>query len=116
MAADGKLRGPGIMSADPCPKRETMKRLARAALAVLLPSALCAQQLTIAGTSATPGSTAYGRFDIPAGTDSATWVPFAIVRGAKPGKTVAILSGAHGTEYASIIAAQRVIPRIDAYK
>jgi predicted deacylase len=32
----------------------------------------------------------------------------------KAGKTVAVLSGAHGTEYASIVAAQRVIPRIDA--
>lgn len=55
----------------------------------------------------------YTRIDIAAGIDSATWVPVATIRGARPGKTVAVLSGAHGTEYASIVAAQGVIPRID---
>ena len=55
----------------------------------------------------------YTRIEIAAGNDSATWVPVATINGARPGKTVAILSGAHGTEYASILAAQRVIPRID---
>jgi predicted deacylase len=55
----------------------------------------------------------YTRLDIAAGSDSATWVPVATIRGATPGKTVAVLSGAHGTEYASIVAAQRVVPRID---
>jgi len=55
----------------------------------------------------------YTRIDVPAGVDSATWVPVATIHGARPGQTVAILSGAHGTEYASIIAAQGVIPRID---
>ena len=62
-----------------------------------------------------PGVT-YTRIDIAAGVDSATWVPVATIRGAKAGKTVAILSGAHGTEYASIVAAQGVIPRIDPAK
>jgi len=93
-----------------------MKRLTSTVLALLLPAAVCAQSLTIAGTSAAPGSTAYGRLDVPAGSDSATFIPFALIQGAKPGKTVAILSGAHGTEYASILAAQRVIPRIDPAK
>jgi hypothetical protein len=59
-----------------------------------------------------PGVT-YTRIDIAAGVDAATWVPVATIRGARPGKTVAVLSGAHGTEYASIVAAQGVIPRID---
>ena len=90
-----------------------MKRFSSIALALALPAAVCAQSLNIAGTSAAPGSTAFGRLDIPAGSDSATFIPFAIIQGAKPGKTVAILSGAHGTEYTSIIAAQRVIPQID---
>ncbi len=93
-----------------------MQRLASSFLSLLLPISLCGQSLTIAGTSAVPGSTAYGRFDVAAGSDSATWVPFAIIQGSKPGKTVAVLSGAHGTEYASIIAAQQVIPRIDPTK
>jgi uncharacterized protein len=58
----------------------------------------------------------YTRINIQAGSDSATWVPVATIQGAKLGKTLAILSGAHGTEYASIIAAQGVIPRIDPTK
>ena len=60
----------------------------------------------------TPG-VSYTRIEIPGGVDSATWVPVATIQGARQGKTVAILSGAHGTEYASIIAAQGVIPRIN---
>ena len=65
--------------------------------------------------SQAPGVT-YTRIDVQAGSDSATWVPVATIQGAKPGKTVAILSGAHGTEYTSIIAAQGVIRRIDPSK
>jgi predicted deacylase len=71
--------------------------------------------LAFTAQAQTPG-VYYTRIDIPAAGDSATWVPVATIQGAKPGKTVAILSGAHGTEYASIIAAQRVIPRIDPTK
>ncbi len=87
----------------------------RALLAGLCIAApLGAQTFTVGSTTAAAGQVAYGRLEIPAGVDSATFIPFAIVRGAKAGRTVAILSGAHGTEYASIVAAQRVIPRIDA--
>lgn len=77
---------------------------------------LGAQTFTVGSTTAAAGQAAYGRLEIPAGVDSATFIPFAIIRGVRAGKTVAILSGAHGTEYASIVAAQRVIPRIDAAK
>lgn len=90
---------------------------ARALLFVLLVAApVGAQTLTVGSTVAIAGQVVYGRLDIAAGVDSATFVPFAIISGPKAGKTVAILSGAHGTEYASIVAAQRVIPRIDATK
>ena len=87
----------------------------RALLAALfLAAPLGAQTLTVGSTTVTAGQVAYGRLEIPAGVDEATFIPFAVIRGAREGKTVAILSGAHGTEYASIIAAQGVIPRIDA--
>lgn len=87
----------------------------RALLAGLCIAApLGAQTFTVGSTVAAAGQVAYGRLEIPAGVDSATFIPFAIVRGTRAGRTVAILSGAHGTEYASIVAAQRVIPRIDA--
>lgn len=66
-------------------------------------------------TAQSPG-VAYSRIDIGAGRDSATWVPVITITGAKPGKRVAIISGAHGTEYASIIAAQGMAPRLDATK
>ena len=75
-----------------------------------------AQTFTVGSTVAAAGQVAYGKLEITGGVDSATFIPFAIIHGAKAGKTVAILSGAHGTEYASILAAQRVIPRIDAAK
>lgn len=38
----------------------------------------------------------------------------AVVHGARPGPVVAFVAGSHGTEYASIIALQRLIPRLDA--
>jgi predicted deacylase len=74
--------------------------------ALLLATTLHAQE---------PG-VSYTRIEVAAGSDTATWVPVATIRGAKPGLTVAVLSGAHGTEYASILAAQGVIPRIEAAK
>lgn len=40
-------------------------------------------------------------------------MPVAVVHGAKPGPVVAVISGAHGTEYASIVAAMQLIDRID---
>jgi predicted deacylase len=93
-----------------------MKRISILALAIALPAAVSAQGLSVAGTTAAPGTTAYGRIDIAAGVDEATFIPFALIQGAKPGRTVAILSGAHGTEYASIIAAQHMIQRIEGAK
>ncbi len=75
--------------------------------------ALIAMLMLATSLRAQGSGVSYTRIDIPAGSDSATWVPVVTVQGAKPGKTVAILSGAHGTEYASIIAAQGVVPRID---
>jgi len=37
----------------------------------------------------------------------------AVVRGAKPGPVLALVSGAHGTEYASIVAVSRLVQRLD---
>jgi len=47
--------------------------------------------------------------EVPAGSDTATSIPVAIFHGAKPGPVLALVSGAHGTEYASIIALERLI-------
>lgn len=84
-------------------------------LFVAVASVLGAQtSFTVGSARAAPGITAYGSIDIPAGSDTALSIPVAVIRGTKPGPVVAFVSGAHGTEYASIIAMQRLIPRIDA--
>ena len=89
-----------------------------AALAHLLSmSALVGQQsgpFTVGSATAAPGTTAYGAIAIPAGSDSALNIPVAVIRGARPGPVVAFVAGSHGTEYTSIIAMQKLIPRIDA--
>jgi uncharacterized protein len=69
---------------------------------------------TVGSAAAAPGTTAYGAIAIPAGSDSALSMPVAVIRGARPGPVVAFVSGAHGTEYTSIIAMQKLIGRIDA--
>ena len=67
------------------------------------------------GTAAAArGTTAYGAIDVPAGSDAALSIPVAVVHGARPGPVLAIVSGAHGTEYASIVAVERLIQQLDA--
>ncbi|MDQ6799654.1 MAG: M14 family metallopeptidase, partial [Acidobacteriota bacterium] len=56
---------------------------------------------------------AYGTIEVPAGVDAALNIPVFVASGAKPGPVLALVSGAHGTEYASIIALEKVIDRID---
>jgi predicted deacylase len=88
-----------------------------ALLCLALPNAIAAAQQTrtvsVGSASAAPGTTAYGSIDVPAGSDSALRIDVAVINGAKPGRTVAFVSGSHGTEYTSIIAMQKLIGRID---
>lgn len=70
--------------------------------------------LKVGTATASPGTTSYGAIAVPAGSDSALKIAVAVIRGTKPGPTVAFVSGSHGTEYTSIIAMQRLIGRIDA--
>jgi uncharacterized protein len=73
-----------------------------------------AQPLFAVGTAkASRGQTATGVLDVPAGSDAALSIPVAVVHGAKPGPVLALLAGAHGTEYASIIALERLITSLD---
>ena len=91
-------------------------RFSRAVLALLLaaPLSLHAQSRFAVGTaSAAPGQKATGYLEVPAGVDAATNIPVIVINGAKPGPTLALVSGAHGTEYASIIALEKLIPAID---
>lgn len=54
------------------------------------------------------GSVSRELLRVPAGRDAATELPIVTVRGARPGPTVAVVAGLHGTEYASILAVQRL--------
>ncbi len=82
---------------------------------VVLSVGACAQQGSFAvGTAtATAGQTSTGFIEVPAGSDAGTRIPVAVVRGAKPGPVLALVSGAHGTEYASIIALEKLIGTLD---
>jgi predicted deacylase len=63
--------------------------------------------------SAARGQKATGYLEVPAGVDAGTRIPVVVVNGARPGPVLALVSGAHGTEYASIIALERVIAELD---
>jgi predicted deacylase len=54
--------------------------------------------------SAAPGQKATGYLEVPADVDAGTNIPVVVVNGAKPGPVLALVTGAHGAEYASIIA------------
>jgi predicted deacylase len=83
--------------------------------AILLLLLVGVQQDFAVGTAAAArGATAYGHLAVPAGVDSALKIPVVVIHGARPGRVVAFVAGSHGTEYASIVAMQRLIPRIDA--
>jgi uncharacterized protein len=60
------------------------------------------------------GRTATGAIAVPAGSDPGTNIPVVVVHGAKPGPVLALVAGAHGTEYASIVALEKMIPLFDA--
>ena len=68
---------------------------------------------TVGTATAQGGSTALGEIVVPAGVDAGLAIPVAVIHGARPGPVVAFVAGSHGTEYSSIIAMQRLIPRID---
>ena len=73
-----------------------------------------APSFTVGTATAQRGTTATGTIPVPAGSDSGLSIPVAVIHGARPGPVVAFVAGSHGTEYSSIVALQRLIPRIDA--
>ena len=68
---------------------------------------------TVGTASAAVGQKATGFLQVPAGSDAATSIPVAVIHGAKPGPVLALVSGLHGTEYASIIALEKLIQKLD---
>src|SRR5260370_2185229 len=96
-----------------------MMRLHRCILAVPFLAALgcfsvSAQSKFSVGTaSAAPGEKSIGTLEVPAGVDAATSIPVVAVNGVKPGKVLALVSGAHRTEYVSIIPTATLITALD---
>lgn len=104
-----------------------MRPHARFPQAVILPAALAALTLlagtvvaqqrpgrfTVGTASASPGQTATGVIAVPAGSDAGHDMPVAVVNGARPGKVLAVAAGSHGTEYASVIALEKLIGLLD---
>src|SRR5205085_11688068 len=88
------------------------------ALFVGLASVATAQRApySVGSATAAAGQRGHGYLDVPAGVDAATRIPVVVINGAKPGPVLALVSGAHGTEYASIIALEKLIPVIDPAK
>lgn len=84
---------------------------AAAFLAASWPAA--AQSFRLGTANANAGEKVAGVLEIAAAGDAGTNIPVVVVRGAKPGPTLALVSGAHGTEYASIIALEKLIAEMD---
>ncbi len=77
-------------------------------LLALACSILPAADLSVGTAIARAGQRATGFIQIPAGADAATNVPVIVISGIKPGPKLALVAGAHGTEYASIIALEKL--------
>lgn len=94
-------------------------RAARA-VAVLLAAVVSANAraedlatFTVGNATAARGKRALGALEVPSGSDAGVNIPVAVFHGAWPGPVLAIVSGVHGTEYASIVAVERLIERLD---
>ena len=96
-----------------------MSRLITAIIwfALILAGSVAAQDratFNVGSATAARGQKATGTIEVPAGSDAALSIPVAVFHGAKPGPVLALVSGAHGTEYASIIALEKLIGMLNA--
>lgn len=93
------------------------RALIASAIAMLTLSSLGVAQdrptFSVGTATARRGQKVTGAIAVPAGVDAATSIPVAVVHGAKPGPVLALVSGAHGTEYASIIALEKMIAMLN---
>jgi predicted deacylase len=98
-----------------------MKSLTVAAIAIAVAAGsaapIAAQDphptFTVGTATASRGQQVRGVIKVPAGSDAGYDIPIAVVHGARPGPVLAVVSGAHGTEYASIIAVEELIDHIN---
>lgn len=95
--------------------RSFVRTFASSGIFLLFPLFVQAQALSFSVGTATaaPGQKSTGYLEVPAGVDAATNIPVIVINGEKPGPVLALVSGAHGTEYTSIIALEKLINLID---
>lgn len=90
-----------------------LQRLTIAVGVTLLLTSFCAAQdrntFKVGTASAARGQKVTGAIEVPAAADPALSIPVAVIHGAKPGPVLALVAGSHGTEYASIIALEKLI-------
>ena len=72
-----------------------------------------AADVTVGAATAATGHKATGYIEVPAGVDAATNLPVIVINGANAGPTLALISGVHGTEYASTVALAQLAARVD---
>jgi uncharacterized protein len=82
-------------------------------ITVFLPALALSADFTVGSATAPTGQKATGYISVPAGVDSAANIPVIVVNGAKPGPVLALVAGSHGTEYASILALQKLAQMAD---
>ncbi len=68
---------------------------------------------SVGTASAARGQKAFGAIEVSVGVDAGTRIAVAVVHGAKSGPVLALVSGAHGTEYASIVAVSKLVQALD---
>lgn len=95
-----------------------MKRLMAAVWLVLIFVSTNAAQdrktFSVGTATAARGQKVTGSIEVPAGMDASLSIPVAVIHGAKRGPVLALVAGAHGTEYASIIALEKLIAMVNA--
>ena len=80
---------------------------------LLCPAAKGQQSFRVGTAEAQPGHAANGYLEVPAGSDAGTKIPVVVINGTKPGPVLALVAGSHGTEYASVLALERVIHTLE---
>jgi predicted deacylase len=94
----------------------TFVRAVAALVATVAPAAFAQVDnptFTAGTATAARGQRALGVLEVPPGPDAGVHIPVAVMHGAWPGPVLTVVAGVHGTEYASIVAAERLIDRVD---
>lgn len=81
---------------------------------VICMSLASAADVTVGTATARAGQKANGFIQVPAGVDAGTNIPVIVINGAASGPKLAVVAGSHGTEYASIIALEKLAQSTDA--